>query len=349
MARDPQSEQEVAAAAGPKDPRPVPAKPSSAKPSAASDPMHQAARELMRAIRGHLPQTAFSRRLGYRGNPASDWEAGRRMPTADEMLRACQWVGIDAHAALMRFHAAMPPDLNDPQAVPRWLDELRGTTPINTLAARTGRSRFSISRFLSGESRPRVPDFLRLVDAITGRACDLVAELVPIEQVPSLAQAHADRLAARTLAHEEPWTELILRLLQTPAYRARPRHEPGCLARMLGIDPAAERRCLTRLVAAKIVIERDGRYELERDLLVNTRAAPELKAHWARVAAKRARTPGPSDVHCYSTFSVSSEDMRRIEQRLRATHREIMAIAAGSSGDDEVGLVNLQLVRVGDE
>ena len=50
--------------------------------------MELAARQLLRALRGKRSQVAFSRRLGYRGNPIADWEAGRRTPTAQEMLRA---------------------------------------------------------------------------------------------------------------------------------------------------------------------------------------------------------------------------------------------------------------------
>jgi transcriptional regulator with XRE-family HTH domain len=40
---------------------------------------------------------------------------------------------------------------------------------VQDLAARTGLSRYSISRWLRGLAKPRLPDFLRLVDAISGR------------------------------------------------------------------------------------------------------------------------------------------------------------------------------------
>ena len=67
--------------------------------------MEVVARQLIRAIRGHRSQEAFSRRLGYSSNPVADWEAGRRYPTAAETLRACRLAQIDVAAAFQRFSA----------------------------------------------------------------------------------------------------------------------------------------------------------------------------------------------------------------------------------------------------
>ena len=44
------------------------------------------ASEFLRAIRGGRSQRALARRLDYRANPITDWEHGRRFPTAEEAL-----------------------------------------------------------------------------------------------------------------------------------------------------------------------------------------------------------------------------------------------------------------------
>lgn len=75
--------------------------------------MEIVARQFLRAVRGARSQAAFSRKLGYRGNPVADWEAGRRFPTAEEALRACERVGIDVHAAFHRFHPVAAPALGE--------------------------------------------------------------------------------------------------------------------------------------------------------------------------------------------------------------------------------------------
>lgn len=175
--------------------------------------METASRQFLRTLRGARSQVAFSRRLGYRGNPVADWEAGRRFPTAEEALRACESAGIDVPAAFGRFHPVAAPAFS--RGLPAWMEELRGRVGLAEIALRTGRSRFAVSRWLSGQARPRVPDWFRLVAALTGRLSELLAELVGIEGIPALAEEHAARDATRRLAFEEPWTEAVLRVIET--------------------------------------------------------------------------------------------------------------------------------------
>src|SRR5262245_25245621 len=131
--------------------------------------MAEVASQFLRAVRGKRSQVAFARRLGYRANPITDWENGRRFPTAAEAVRACERAGIDVSAAFARFYpAAAPPERCDNASLCAWLARARGSTPIGELAQRCARSRFSVARWLSGEAQPRLPDFFLLADAITG-------------------------------------------------------------------------------------------------------------------------------------------------------------------------------------
>ncbi len=319
------------------------------------EPLATAASELLRAVRGKRSQVAFARRLGYRANPITDWENGRRFPTAAEALRAACRAGIDASAALGRFHAATPPGLAEltagaPAEVAVWLSELRGSTPLGEIAERAGRSRFAVARWLRGEAEPRLPDFLRLIDAITGRLPDLVAELVPIDQVPSLFVRHRTAAAAKRLAFEEPWTEAVLRLLETSAYRALPQHDETWIARQLAIEPEAVARCVQRLLAAGIV-EKDGQhYGVAGALTVDTRSDPEalraLLAHWCDVALARHPRARSSDLFAYNVFSVTHADLARVRELLRSTYRELRAIVAASEPSETAAIVNLQLVEL---
>ncbi len=59
---------------------------------------------------------------------------------------------------------------------------------------------------------------------------DLVAGLVPIDRVPSALRDWERRQAARTLAHEEPWTEAILRVIESRRYRELPVHSSQFVA-----------------------------------------------------------------------------------------------------------------------
>ncbi|MGD8863437.1 MAG: DUF4423 domain-containing protein [Myxococcales bacterium] len=314
--------------------------------------LENTASEFLRAARGRRSQVAFARRLGYRANPITDWENGRRYPTAAEALRACGRAGINVAAAFSRFHAAPPPDPVDArEALSAWLTGIRGSIAIVELAERCGRSRFAVARWLKGEAEPRLPDFFRLVDAITGRLPDLVAELVPIERVPSLLPRFRAATIAKSLAFEEPWTEAVLRLLETEAYRRRDGHDARFLAERLGIEDTHAERVLERLRRAGIIQKRGAHYGVEGALSVDTRADPDamrgLVTHWNRVALDRYGLAPDRDYFAYNVLSVSQRDLERVRALLRATYREIRAIVAASEPTETAALINLQLVQWG--
>jgi transcriptional regulator with XRE-family HTH domain len=314
-----------------------------------SGKVERASSQLLRALRGERSQIAFARRLGYRSNPITDWEHGRRFPTAEETLRAAARVGIDVPAAFARFHPAPPPpsDHGTFHLAP-WLQQVRGSTTISDLAARCGASRFAVARWLKGEARPRLPEFMELADAITGRVPDLVAELVDIQRVPALLTRYEQAAAAKRAAYEEPWTELILRLLELTRYRDLRCGDTGVLANALGVDLQTEQHSLQRLRQAGVIAQRDDRWEATGTLTVDTRANPhaltELRRHWTQVALGRMTRPEDTDWFAYNLASLSQHDLERVRSRLREAFREIRAIVAASEPCEVAALVNLHLV-----
>ena len=313
-----------------------------------------ASHQLIRALRGKRSQRALSRRLGYRSNPVREWEAGRRFPTAAEALRVASLVGVDVHLGLRRFHPASahlfdPANPIDDRAVARWLSALRGSLAVVELARRSQRSRFAITRWLGGETRPRLPEFLRLVDAITGRAGDLVSELVDIQVVPSLYTLHRKRRAAQELSFQEPWTEAIMRLFETQSYRALQRHQVGWLAARLGIDIATEDRCVTKMIETDLIAFEDGRLAKVASVSVDTGSNPErvlaLKRHWAAVGLERIVAPRGDDLFAYNAMSLSKKDLAAVRVLLQNTYRQIRSIVAGTPTEEVAGLVQLQLIN----
>src|SRR5688572_13348783 len=128
------------------------------------------AADLVRALRGRRSQAELSRRLGYRSNIVQRWEPGRCWPTASAFLRACQRTRPELARCYERFFQRKPAflDGNEPfsaATVAAFLRELRGKTPIATLAERTGYNRYSVGRWLNGSAQPRLPEFLRLIEA----------------------------------------------------------------------------------------------------------------------------------------------------------------------------------------
>lgn len=310
----------------------------------------QAACEMVAGLRGARSRALLSRRLGYRTNTVSDWEAGRRQPTAHEFLRACELLRVDVDAAFQRFHAATAPQLRAAGAIALagWLDSLRGRTSVQVVADRAGFSRFAVARWLKGQTKPRLSEFLRLVEALTDRASDLADTLVGIDKLPALVDQHRRRSAAKNLAFEHPYSEAMLRVLETAAYQALERHQPGVLAQALGITPELEARILAALEHVGIVQRSEGRYRLLQPLNVNTAAEPAVlnrhKAHWTRVALERLEAPRAEDWLGYNVLSLSEADLERVREILRNAYREIRTLAAASEPIERAALLNLQLV-----
>ena len=311
--------------------------------------MERVASEFLRAVRGKRSQLAFARRLGYRGNPITDWERGARFPTAAEALRAAARANIDVRAAFQRFAPEVPLEVDGQElALDRWLLELRGAASVNEVAARCGCSRYSVSRWFRGLAKPRLPDFLRLIDAISGRLPYWVAAFVAIEQVPSLAGRFRSAEAARLLAFELPWTEAVLRLLETRAYRELTEHQEGWIAKILHIEPDEERRCLQALSDAGAIARVGRHYAVRGRTTVDTHGGSEalhrLKRHWCNVASARLSTPAESELFAYNVVSVSKADLLAIREKLSMTFRDIRSIVAASEPEQVAAVINLQLI-----
>jgi hypothetical protein len=310
-----------------------------------------AARELIRAVRGKRSQVVLSRRLGYRGNPITDWEAGRSYPDVLEVLEAARLARLPVKAAFERIHSAPPPQLElGAPGLAAWLDSMRGAMTLATLAARMGHSRYTVRRWFAAGTKLKLPAFLHVVDVMTGRVQDWVAELVDIAEVPSLSERFARVNLARQLAFELPWSEAILRVLETPAYQ---RHEgEGALfiAEWLGLDLELVQRSLGQMAAAGVMQDAgNGRHRAVGTISVDTRTRPDglrhIRRHWLAALAERAQSAHPEDWGGYNVISVSAADIAFIKERMKLLYRELRARVAASEPPEEVALVLLQLTH----
>ena len=81
--------------------------------------------------------------------------------------------------------------------------------------------------------------------------------------------------AARKIAYDVPWSHAVLRALELSDYRALRRHQPGWLARRLGISREEEERCLSALATARQIKLHGGLWVEDESKIVDTRAYPE--------------------------------------------------------------------------
>src|SRR5690606_29858756 len=119
----------------------------------------------------------------------------------------------------------------------------------------------------AGKTEPRLPAFLRLVDAASRRVLDLLAGFVDLDTVPA-AQAEWRRLQSiRRLSAEDPLFELVPRALELDEHTE---HRPGWIAKRLGISREDEERALRELDAAGLIRWDGVRWQPDRERSIDT-------------------------------------------------------------------------------
>jgi transcriptional regulator with XRE-family HTH domain len=303
-------------------------------------------------MRGRRSQRALSRRLGYRTNIAYRWESRLCWPTAHKTLQALSRLGLDPLARLRAFYASEPRWLRahrrpSAQLISDLLCDLRGSTTLMSLAARSGFSRFQLARWLSGAAEPRLPEFLRLLEVLSLRLVDFVALFFDVSKLPSIALLARQKDAMRQVAYESPWSHAILRALELKDYGALSRHRRGWLAQRLGIAPEQEQRALTLLTRAGQVRWDGRRYRVGEPSALDTRQDPArsraLKVFWLEQAERRLRNVQPG-FFSYNLFAVSEQDFTRIRELHLRYYRELRQIVASSQPSERVGLFCAQLL-----
>ena len=313
------------------------------------------ASQLLRALRGRRSQTALSRRLGYRSNVVYTWESGSGFPTAARCFGVAARVGVDPDQAVTRFYGRRPDwldrgSLTSPAGVAAFLTDLRGRQPLGDLAEAVGRNRYALARWFKGEAEPRLPDFLRVVEATSLRLLDFLGAFVDLGNLPAVSAAGEQLAAARRIAHEAPWSHAVLHALELSGYSELERHEPGWIAQRVGISRKEEELCLQSLQAAGQIEWSHERWQPRAvstlDLRHDARATRELATWCAGLGSERLAQGGPG-AFAFNVFSVSSQDFDRLRQLQREYFGQLRAIIAESEPAEHLVVVNLQLFELG--
>jgi hypothetical protein len=174
--------------------------------------------------------------------------------------------------------------------------------------------------------------------------------LVDPSGLPTVAEQIRLQEMRRTGAYRLPWTQAILRSLELVDYLALPAHQPGWIARHIGIDMAEEGACLDFLQETGQV-EWTGTHYAGRTVAVDTRGRPEigrrLKAHWTREGARRIDAGAPGQFS-YVVFSVSDADFERIRELHLRYFNTLRGIISESTPNERVAVANVQLFGLGE-
>ena len=310
------------------------------------------ARELVRALRGKRSQAAVRRRLRRSSNVLHAWETGTRYPRASDFVQLLQASG---RSPLVILNRLAPCRGGTPRAlVTSWLNGLVRDRSQTEVSRRLGVNRNTVARWLLGETEPRLPQLLELVELTTQRLLDLLSELAEPGTLPSVAAAQVDLQRQRGLAYSQPWAHAVLRALELDEYRALPAHEVGFVAQRVGITLDEEQACLRALLEAKQIRRHGGRFRVARVLAVDTREDPAgnlaLKRHWFGVASSRLQQHGIPEqgLASYNLFAISESDYERVRQAHLDYYERVRAIVASSKQPSRLVLATIGLLPLGD-
>jgi transcriptional regulator with XRE-family HTH domain len=309
--------------------------------------------ELVRALRGRRSQGATNRRLGRSSNVAHTWERGTRAPSASDFLKLARLAGVDVDRVL----AGMSPLGSAGGGAQRrqlstWLDALAAGRSQRELAAKVGRDRNTVARWLEGVTEPRLPDLLRFVEATTQRMLDFVAAFAEPSTLPSLRAAYADLERQRRVAYDLPWAHAVLRLLELRTYAELDEHVPGFIGERIGISRELEEECLSALALAGQIYKRRSKWRVRRVLTVDTREDPEanlrLKRHWSEVALGRigAGSAAAGSLFSYNLFAISDEGLEAIREAHLEYFERLRSIVSECKHPTRLALANVQLLRL---
>ena len=310
--------------------------------------------ELIKVLRGNRSQLAFSRRLKYSSNVAYTWESKRRWPTASVVMWAATRVGIDVPARLAAFHPALLEsdsfDTTTKEGVAAFLNELRGATPTGEVASRMRRNRFAVSRWLRGQSEPRLPEFLHMIEATSMRLMDFLAALVEPVSLPSIYGEWQKLQRSRNLFFDHPWTQVVLLCLELSDYTALSGHDDSWIATRTGIPVKEVKFCIEALAMSGQILKKGAHWKPHKTRTINMQRTEQdvrtNKAFWSRQAIERFEHDAPG-MFSHNLFTVNEQDFIRLQELHRSYFLAVRSVVADSSPGERIVLATMSMQALG--
>jgi hypothetical protein len=264
------------------------------------------------------------------------------------------YMGVDVKDSIVRFLHSNPVwldsvDVTTRIGMARFLASHREGIRFHQIAAQVNKSRHSVGRWFSGQVDVRLSDFLRVLDVVSLRAIDFVACLVDTSCVPCIAEEWKQLESRRKMAAYDPFSQVVLRVLELEAYRNLLAHSPGFVSRRLGVTLADEERYIQYLLDGGHIQWQGKRLVAGPPTTVDTRrdsiTTARLKEHWAQTGLDHLKNGGEGGF-AYNVFGVSEIDAQRLREMQVAYFHEIRAIVAKSEPTERVYVINLQLFPV---
>lgn len=307
------------------------------------------ASELLRAVRGKRSQRALSQALGSSFNIAHRWESGVTRIAWTDFTQVCDASGVPWRPVLRR-ELGLGGGHDEPIPTAELLRRLLGDFSVSDAARATGRSRFVISRWLSGKTDPWLEDVLRLLDVNQGILLEVADQWTDVSTVPTLRSRWEEKKKLKDLVYRYPYAMAVLRALELPRFAGRSEFN-GELAKFAGFPVEREREVIGLLEKSGAIAFENGVTRVRPevlDLRGNFRGGREVRKYWARKHLEfleGLHAPPARSLDGYSVFSVSEA----AEEKIREAYFEFYAklrllVQEDSEVPDRVKVMTFQLI-----
>jgi hypothetical protein len=300
--------------------------------------------ELVVAIRGHRSQGQVNQKLGFSYNRAHRWETGKVPIKWREFVSLCHVCRAPLVKALRESFSYFE-SVEKSEALVR---HFVGTNQLTTVSQAIGVSRFTLSRWLTGQTEPNLwqilaliyfasVDFLRFLEIITASA-----------DLPTLReQFRLDRIQL-DMFHKYPWLSVLLSAIDLEEYRLNPSEE--WLAQKAKLPLESVKNAISDLSSAGLLLRKDGVWEtaLKRTALRGSLEGRKRISEYVlsqTLAASRTGFGNPMMRFSWKIFSINHDRYELILQKYTEFFNELGTIIdAGQKGADKIYLFSVGLI-----
>lgn len=287
--------------------------------------------QFVKKLRGTQSQRTLSRRLGYKSNVVYHWESGRRSPTTLQMFKLLELV-VPAQFALSSVA-----HIRETAQLGKYMDDIAPAFHHSDVGEIVDRSTQTIRRWLTGESQPRFPEFLEFIEISRRAALDWIAEFVNPTELDSTRQAWGRLQRIRTIGSTMPISMTVLNAVELSDYRQLPEHEPGWIARRVGLEEGEERYILESLADIGLLVWDETHWKVNVEFISLVRGS--LK-HWVQTCLDN-----PFDKRFFVS-AVSESTLERVREATRRYWSEIGEILASDEDPDRIIAMTLLATRL---
>lgn len=306
--------------------------------------------ELMKALRGEETQMSVSHALGFSFNQVAKWESGEKNILLSDFFKLAAHKNIKPSQILKNIFFEYSDDFYQASNL---IEELQGSMSMADFTQKINENRLKVARWLNAEVEISLSIFLKILYKVRNSADLFVAEVVPIDQVPSIEPYFKNAMALTNRISEKSWVSLFMQMLTHPSCPQADK-VPQYFADLSKINLSEIESVINQMKEVGILVANDkGFYERpHRRLIISREKADASKLYWLKASAQTYQSLKNKDIQFnrenpigYLVLSTSDEGWIKIRDHYRLFFEGLTRIIEADEGPQtKVKVATLQIL-----